>query len=64
MEEVNVAAWSAVAAYMSILTEVQISYWQDGDELLETIIDTGWRLRDHKRARFTGRMASLWPRTS
>lgn len=59
ISEANAAAWSAMEACTSILTEVPINYWQDGDELLETLVYTGWRLPDHKRARFAERMAQF-----
>lgn len=59
MGQASATAWSALEACMSILTEVPINYRQDGDELLETIIYTGWRVPAHKRARLAERMTNF-----
>ena len=57
--EADVAAWSPMEACTSILAEVPINYWQDGDELLETLVYTGWHVPSHKRARLAERMAQF-----
>lgn len=59
MGQANAIAGSAIEACMSILTEIPIDYRQDGDELLETLVYTGWRVPAHKRARFAERMAQF-----
>ncbi len=59
MWQATVTAGAAIEACMSILTEIPIDYRQDGDELLETLAYTGWRVPAHKRARFAERMAQF-----
>jgi hypothetical protein len=41
--EAHVAAWSALAAALSILVEIPLNHREDASELLLLLADTGWR---------------------
>jgi hypothetical protein len=41
--EAHIAAWSALAAALSILVEIPLNHPEDASELLSLLADTGWR---------------------